>query len=83
MRGFAPDRPVFVDSRQDPYPLELMLEHEAVERGQRSYRPLFARYGITCAFLPVTSPTGRALAATGWSTRHRDDRYVVLAAPPR
>ena len=80
---FAPERPVFVDSRQDPYPLDLLLEHEAVERGQRSYRPLFSRYGIRCAFLPVDSPTVNALAADGWSTRFRDQRYAVLAAPAR
>lgn len=78
---FAPERPVFVDSRQDPYPLELLLEHEAVERGQRSYRPLFDRYGIRCAFLPKESPTIKALAADGWVTRDRDDRYAVLSRP--
>ncbi len=76
---FAPERPVFIDSRQDPYPLELLLEHEAVERAQRSYRPLFARYGISCAFLPVESPTIEALTADGWTTRYRDARYAVLS----
>lgn len=76
---FAPERPVFVDSRQDPYPLDLLLEHQAVERGRSSYRSLFARYGITCAFLPVTSPTLKALAADGWTMRYRDDRDTVLA----
>ncbi|HVY36859.1 MAG TPA: hypothetical protein VHM31_02960 [Polyangia bacterium] len=79
---FAPDRRVFVDSRQDPYPLDLLLEHEAVERGQRSYRPLFSRYAIRCAFLPAASPTVKALAADGWATRYRDQRYAILAAPP-
>jgi hypothetical protein len=78
---FAPERPVFVDSRQDPYPLDLLLEHEAVERRQRSYRPLFARYGIRCAFLPKESPTVKALAADGWATRFLGRRYAVLAAP--
>lgn len=80
---FAPERPVFVDSRQDPYPLDLLLEHEAVERGQRDVRPLLARYGITCSFLPKGSPTVRALASLGWATRFRDERYVVQSAPPR
>ena len=79
---FAPDRAVFVDSRQDPYPLDLLLEHEAVERGQRSYRPLFSRYAIRCAFLPVGSPTVKALSADGWTTRYHDQRYAILAAPP-
>jgi len=76
---FAPERPVFVDSRQDPYPLDLLLEHQAVERGRRSYRPLFARYGVTCAFLPDSSPTIKALAADGWTTRYRDDRTTILS----
>ncbi len=78
---FAPERPVFVDSRQDPYPLDLLLEHEAIERGQRSYRPLFSRYQIGCAFLPVGSPTVKALSADGWATRFRDARDAVLASP--
>ncbi len=80
---FAPERPVFVDSRQDPYPLDLLLEHEAIERGQGDVRPLLARYGITCSFLPKESPTVKTLASLGWATRFRDDRYVVQAAPPR
>jgi hypothetical protein len=80
---FAPERPVFVDSRQDPYALDLLLEHEAIERGQRDVRPLLARYGITCSLLPKGSPTVKALASMGWTTRFRDDRYVVQAAPAR
>jgi hypothetical protein len=80
---FAPERAVFVDSRQDPYPLELLKEHEAIERGQRDIRPLLARYGITCAFLPKDSRTVKTLASLGWATRFRDDRYVVQAAPAR
>ena len=51
----APDRPVFVDSRQDPYPLPFMLDAIAVERGDRPYQPLFARWGIGCAFLKASS----------------------------
>jgi hypothetical protein len=78
---FAPERPVFIDSRQDPYPLQLLLDHEAVERGQQSYRPLFARYQISCAFLPIESRTVKTLSADGWTTRYRDQRYAVLSAP--
>ncbi len=78
---FAPERPVFIDSRQDPYPLELLQEHEAIERGQRDIRPLLARYGIKCAFLPQDARSVKALASLGWVTRFRDDRTAVLAAP--
>ena len=77
---FAPERPVFIDSRQDPYPLELLQEHLAIERGARDIRPLLTRYGITCAFLPVESHTVTSLASVGWATRFRDERHVVQAA---
>jgi hypothetical protein len=78
---FAPERPVFVDSRQDPYPLDFILEHVAVERRQAPYRPLFDRWGIRCAFLSVDSPTAKALAADHWAARYRDEKFTVLAKP--
>jgi hypothetical protein len=79
---FAPERPVFIDSRQDPYPLPFILEHVAVERKQKPYRPLFARWGIRCAFLSIDSPTAKALAADHWTTRYRDEKWTVLAGAP-
>jgi hypothetical protein len=78
---FAPERPVFIDSRQDPYPLPFILEHVAVERKQAPYRPLFDKWGIRCAFLSIESPTAKALAADGWATRYRDKKWTVLARP--
>jgi hypothetical protein len=78
---FLPDKRVFVDSRQDPYPLPFLLEHRKIESGQASYRPLFDRWKIRCAFLPATSPTVRALTEARWITRFRDADWVVLAAP--
>jgi hypothetical protein len=78
---FAPDRPVFIDSRQDPYPLPFILEHVAVERKQAPYRPLFEKWGIRCAFLSVDSPTAKALAADHWTARYRDKKWTVLAKP--
>ena len=78
---FAPERPVFVDNRQDPYPLPFLLEHVAVERGEKPYRPLFDRWGIRCAFLPATAKTTQRLLADGWGMRFRDDRWAVMGAP--
>jgi hypothetical protein len=72
---------VFIDSRQDPYPLPFLLDFIAVEHGERPYRPLFDRWGIRCAFLSTSSPTVAALGADGWATRFRDGDWVVLAAP--
>jgi hypothetical protein len=78
---FLPERPVFIDNRQDPYPLPFILEHVAVERGEKPYRPLFDRWGIRCAFLPAEAKTTKKLVADGWATRYRDQRWAVLAAP--
>ena len=78
---FAPEKPVFVDNRQDPYPLEHLRAQLLVQWEAAPYRPLFERWGIRCAFLPVASATVAALDRDGWVTKYRDDRYVVLAAP--
>ena len=79
---FVPEKPVFVDGRQDPYPLEHVLAAVDVEREKAPYRPLFDRWGIRCVFLPVESPTVAALNRDGWATRYRDDKYTVLSGPP-
>ena len=78
---FVPEKPVFVDNRQDPYPLEHIRAQLDVQWGQSPYRPLFERWGIRCAFLPMSSSTVGALDRDGWTTRYRDDRYTVLSAP--
>ena len=81
---FLPEKPVFVDNRQDPYPMEHMHAQLDVQWGTVPYRPLFDRWGIRCAFLPIEStPTVAALDRDGWITRFRDDRFTVLTAPPR
>ena len=58
---FTPTKPVFVDNRQDPFPLQHIVDALAVERGKAPYRPLFDRWGIRCVFLSVGSPTLAAL----------------------
>ena len=80
---FLPEKPVFVDGRQDPFPLPFLLEFAAVEAGERSHRPLFDRFGIRCVFLSVKSTTVAALDKEGWTTRFRDGKWAVLEAPPR
>jgi hypothetical protein len=78
---FVPERRVFVDSRQDPYPLPFLREIVEVERGRAPYRPLFERWGIRCTFLNVESPTNDVLARDGWVARFRDGEFVVMSAP--
>jgi hypothetical protein len=80
---FAPEKPVFVDGRQDPYPLAHVLAAMDVEREKAPYRPLFDRWGIRCVFLSVESPTVPKLDRDGWTTRYRDDKWTVLSGPPR
>jgi hypothetical protein len=79
---YLPEKPVFVDGRQDPYPLDFLLEFLQVEAGHQPYRPLLDRFHVRCAFLPVKSPTVAALDRDGWISRYRDDKYAVLSAPP-
>ncbi len=79
---FLPEKPVFVDNRQDPYPMEHLRAQLDVQWDAKPYRPLFDRWQIRCAFLPMKSTTVVALDRDGWVTRFRDDRYTVLAAPP-
>src|SRR6201999_4383849 len=52
---FVPEKPVFSDTRQDPYPLSITRQTVAIERGG-PYRDTFDRYGIHCALLPADSP---------------------------
>ena len=80
---FVPEKPVFVDGRQDPYPLPFLLDVVEVEAGRQPVRPLFDRFGITCAFLPAKADAVGQLAAAGWTTRFRDATYAVLEAPRR
>jgi hypothetical protein len=77
----VPERRVFVDSRQDPYPLPFLLEAIAVEHGERPYRPVFDRWGIRCAFLPAGSPLAAVLGRDGWVTGFRDESWAILGAP--
>jgi hypothetical protein len=77
---FVPERLVLIDNRQDPFSSDFIRETTAVDTGA-PYRPLFDRYGIRCAFLPVESKMIGRLTADRWSTRFRDERWAVLTAP--
>jgi hypothetical protein len=76
---FLPERKVFVDNRQDPFPLPFLLEHVRVESGRLPHGPLFERFGVRCSFLGKDSPTVAALAREGWRSLYRDDKWAVQA----
>jgi len=76
---FVPEQPVFLDGRQDPYPLAF-LQRASFARSDRAARTaMFAEYGIRCAALSPRSLLVPSLRAEGWSERYADDRWVVLA----
>jgi hypothetical protein len=77
---FVPEQPVFVDNRQDPFPVSLLVEEQGIEHG-KPYRPTFERYGIRCAFLSASSKLVPRLRADGWQLRFLDDKWAVLAVP--
>jgi hypothetical protein len=76
----APERPVFVDNRQDPYPAELLLQAVIAEQ-QGDYRALFATYHVGCALAPYQQALDRALRRDGWQELGHDQQLVVLRHP--
>src|SRR5262249_47898016 len=77
---FTPERRVFVDSRKDPYPLPFIKEAIRSQDGQ-GFEPLFARWDIRCALVPVESPLASSLRGERWRSLYLDDKWAVLGAP--
>jgi hypothetical protein len=75
---FAPEHKVFLDGRQDPYPVDLVKEHIVVER-TGDYEPVFQRYDIHCAYVPADSAVSVRLLRSGWTPLFRDARWAVFA----
>jgi hypothetical protein len=78
---FVPEKPVFVDGRQDPYPPAFLQRARAADTDDRQRRALFAEYDIGCAALRLESPIWTHLAGDGWRERFRDRQWVVLSKP--
>jgi len=78
---FAPRTPVFIDSRQDPFPSALVLDHIHAER-TGEYGALFERFQIGCALVARPSVLQERLVADGWTMRAEGGQLAVLAAPP-
>jgi hypothetical protein len=77
---FVPEQRVFLDSRQDPYPVELVQAQLRAER-TGEYRELFERYAIACAVLRPDSAGSTALSRAGWTQAYRDAQWVVIESP--
>ncbi len=77
---FVPEQRVFIDSRQDQYPIPFIQAASRVEE-TGDYKVLFAQWGISCAALPPHSPTVASLTRDGWHETFRDPSWVVLERP--
>lgn len=73
---FAPERKVFIDSRQDPFPVELMRQDMRAQF-DGDYRDAFAEHGIRCAFLRSGVLLDRRLRDDGWSPIYADPKWSV------
>ena len=74
---FLPERKVFLDSRQDPYPAKLVTAQIEAE-ASGDYQTLFDRYAIRCAFVGAYSPIARRLHTDGWRTLYTNRSWSVF-----
>ena len=77
---FMKHRPVFLDSRQDPFPADMIMAHIDVERSGH-YRALFAAYDIGCSLSLKGSPLARSLKRDGWREADAGDPWKVYRRP--
>jgi hypothetical protein len=77
----VPERPVFVDNRQDPFPPDLLFRAVAAEQ-QGDYTALFTTYNVTCALVPARQPIFVALRRDEWETLYSDAELAVLRRRP-
>jgi hypothetical protein len=77
---FMKHRPVFMDSRQDPFPAEMMMAHIGVERSG-DYKELFTTYDIGCSLSLKSSPLAQSLLRDGWREADAGDVWRVYHRP--
>jgi hypothetical protein len=77
---FTPNQKVFIDSRYDPFPPELLLGQIALEESG-VYEATFEQHRIRCAFIPAESTLAQRLSEKGWRSTYRDAMWAVLVAP--
>jgi hypothetical protein len=74
---FVPEKPVFMDSRQDPFPVELVSAQISAER-TGEYKELFSKYDVRCVAVPPASRVATSLHKDGWRVTFADARWRVL-----
>jgi hypothetical protein len=77
---FARDKKVFMDSRQDPFPEDIVHGHIQLE-SSGDYQDLFARYDIGCALTVSGSPLATHLERDGWARESGAGSWAVFTRP--
>ena len=77
---FARDKKVFMDSRQDPYPEDIVHGHIRLETSG-DYKEFFARYDIGCALTVSGSPLATHLERDGWLRESGAGSWAVFTRP--
>jgi hypothetical protein len=77
---FARDKKVFMDSRQDPYPEDIVHDHIRLEISG-DYQAIFARYDIGCALTLSGSPLAARLERDGWLRDSGGGSWAVFTRP--
>lgn len=77
---FVPEQKVFIDSRQDPYPPQLLQEAIMVQR-TGDYRQFFQNFEINSVVVERHFPLHEALKRDGWSIRYRSPMFDLLVSP--
>ncbi len=85
-----PERLVFIDDRGEFFGEDAFRRFHDIRIGCAAptecsagagYREVFAAFGIRQAILQPEWPLVGALTTDGWVERHRDEHFVVMAAP--
>jgi hypothetical protein len=77
---FMPNRKVYMDSRQDPFPEALVLEQITIEQSGE-YATAFERHDIGCALTLQGSQLAAHLKQDGWTERRADHAWSIYSRP--
>jgi hypothetical protein len=73
---------VFIDNRQDPYPIDLLRESQTIERGG-PIDGLVDGHGVQCAIVPAGSVVAATFAANArWRQDYSDVRWRIYSRVP-
>jgi len=77
---FAPNKKVFIDSRQNPYPTKLLREVIELQKNG-DFENFFKEFGFRSAVIEPWMPLAASLENAGWIKRYSGQGFEVLEAP--